>query len=316
MLASHPLLPVPCSCAAGGKLNTCYNAVDVHVEQGRGDQAALIFDSAVTGEVSHYTYAELQARVAAAAGALRALGVGVGDRVVIYMPMVAEAAVAMLACARLGAIHSVVRACVCAWGGRRRAPCVCGAARPALTPPPPHTQVFGGFASHELAVRIDDAAPKVVVSASCGLEGADRVLEYKPLLDAALDASRHQPDACLMCVEWWWRCQAVGWVWLLGPGLTPAFTRAPCPCGTAACSGRKQRQAWSQGGTWTGTRPWWRPSRRPRWPSTRRTRATSCTPAAPRACPRAWCGTRRGTWWPSSAWRGGARGLVLLVRAG
>ena len=93
----------------GALLNTCYNAVDVHVEQGRGDQPALIFDSAVTGEVASYTYAELRDRVAATAGALRALGVGHGDRVVIYMPMVAEAAVAMLACARLGAIHSVVR---------------------------------------------------------------------------------------------------------------------------------------------------------------------------------------------------------------
>jgi propionyl-CoA synthetase len=141
-------------------LNTCYNALDRHVVDGRAEQPALIYDSPVTGSKRTYTYAELLEQVAAFAGALRALGVGHGDRVVIYMPMIPEAVVAMLACARLGAVHSVV---------------------------------FGGFASRELAVRIDDAAPKVVVSASCGIEPG-RVVEYKPLLDRALELATHRPE--------------------------------------------------------------------------------------------------------------------------
>jgi propionyl-CoA synthetase len=155
----------------GGRLNTCFNALDRWVDGGdgvdevRGDQPALIHDSPVTGTVTTYTYRELRDLVARFAGALADLGVGVGDRVVIYMPMVPEAAVAMLACARLGAIHSVV---------------------------------FGGFAPHELAIRIDDARPKVVVSASCGIEGT-RVIEYKPLLDRALDlAGSSAPDHCVI----------------------------------------------------------------------------------------------------------------------
>ncbi|GGO42435.1 propionyl-CoA synthetase [Streptomyces daqingensis] len=142
-----------------GELNVCHNALDRHVEAGRGDQAALVYDSPVTGTKSVYSYRRLRDEVAAFAGALRALGVGTGDRVVIYMPMVPEAAVAMLACARLGAVHSVV---------------------------------FGGFAARELAVRIDDAEPVVVVSASCGIEGS-RVIEYKPLLDAAVGMASHNP---------------------------------------------------------------------------------------------------------------------------
>jgi len=149
---------------AGGELNTCYNAVDRHVEAGRGEQAAIIYDSPVTQTVARLTYAELQVRVATCAGALAARGVAKGDRVIIYMPMVPEALIAMLACARLGAIHSVV---------------------------------FGGFAANELATRIDDATPKAILSASCGLEGA-RVVEYKPLLDAAIDMARHKPDFCLI----------------------------------------------------------------------------------------------------------------------
>ncbi len=150
---------------AGGELNTCYNCLDRQVEAGRGDQAALIYDSPVTGGTQKtYTYAELTDEVAHVAGALKAEGVEKGDRVVIYMPMVPEAAIAMLACARLGAIHSVV---------------------------------FGGFASNELAVRIDDAKPKLVMSATCGIE-VNRVLDYIPLLDKAIALAKHKPDACMI----------------------------------------------------------------------------------------------------------------------
>jgi propionyl-CoA synthetase len=148
----------------GGVLNTCYNAVDRHVERGRGRQRALIYDSPVTGTVQAFTYSELRDRVAQLAGALRSLGVGKGDRVVIYMPAVPEAVFAMLACARLGAIHSVV---------------------------------FGGFAAKELATRIDDATPKLILSASCGIE-ASRIVQYKPLLDQAIDMASHKPRRCLV----------------------------------------------------------------------------------------------------------------------
>jgi propionyl-CoA synthetase len=149
---------------ADGVLNTCFNALDRHVRDGRGEQAALIYDSPVTGIQRTYTYRQLQAEVARFAGALRGLGVGTGDRVVIYMPMIPEAAIAMLACARIGAVHSVV---------------------------------FGGFAAHELATRIDDAAPKVLVSASCGIE-VSRIVEYKPLLDRAINLARRKPDHCVI----------------------------------------------------------------------------------------------------------------------
>ncbi|OLL75424.1 Acetyl-coenzyme A synthetase [Pseudonocardia sp. Ae168_Ps1] len=147
-----------------GELNVCHNALDRHVEAGNGDRIALVHDSPVTGTKRSYTYSDLRDEVATFAGVLRDQGVGRGDRVVIYMPMVPEAAVAMLACARLGAIHSVV---------------------------------FGGFAAKELAVRIDDAGPKVVVSASCGIEGS-RVIEYKPLLDKAIELSGRKPDATVI----------------------------------------------------------------------------------------------------------------------
>jgi propionyl-CoA synthetase len=147
-----------------GELNTCYNALDRHIEAGRGDCAALIYDSPVTGTKTTYSYVRLRHDVAQFAGALTGLGVARGDRVVIYMPTVPEAAIAMLACARIGAVHSVV---------------------------------FGGFAANELAIRIDDAIPKVVVSASCGIEGK-RIIEYKPLLDRALDQARHKPDFCVI----------------------------------------------------------------------------------------------------------------------
>jgi len=148
----------------GGALNTCYNALDVHVEQGNGARPALIYDSPVTDSERVFTYAELRDTVATFAGALRNHGVDAGDRVIIYMPMVPEAVVAMLACARLGAVHSVV---------------------------------FGGFAANELATRIDDAQPKVIVSASCGIE-VNRVIEYKPLLDEAIRLAQHKPAACLV----------------------------------------------------------------------------------------------------------------------
>ena len=147
-----------------GMLNTCYNAVDRHVEAGRGDQVAIIHDSPITGTTHKITFAELQSRVARLAGALRAQGIEKGDRVVIYMPMVPEALEAMLAVTRLGAIHSVV---------------------------------FGGFAANELAVRIDDAAPKAIIAASCGLEPG-RVVHYKPLLDDAIEIARHKPDFCVI----------------------------------------------------------------------------------------------------------------------
>src|SRR4051794_10658017 len=147
-----------------GELNVCHNALDRHVDAGHGDRTALIYDSPVTGTRRSYTYTQLRDEVAAFAGVLAGLGVGRGDRVVIYLPMVPEAAVAMLACARIGAVHSVV---------------------------------FGGFAPRELAVRIDDATPSVIVSASCGIEGK-RVIEYKPLLDRAIELAAHKPSSCVI----------------------------------------------------------------------------------------------------------------------
>ena len=147
-----------------GVTNACYNAVDIHVEQGRGDQLALIYDSPVTATKRSYTFAQLLDEVSRFAGVLAGQGVGKGDRVIIYMPMVPEALISMLACARIGAIHSVV---------------------------------FGGFASNELAVRIDDAAPKLIVSASCGVE-PNRVVAYKPLLDEAIRLANHKPSGCVI----------------------------------------------------------------------------------------------------------------------
>jgi propionyl-CoA synthetase len=148
----------------GGVLNTCYNALDGHIDRGRGKQLALIYDSPVTATVRAFTYLELRDAVARFAGALRQQGVEKGDRVIIYMPMVPEAVIAMLACARLGVIHSVV---------------------------------FGGFAPKELATRIDDARPTVMLSASCGIE-VNRVIAYKPLLDQAIDMAAHKPRRCLI----------------------------------------------------------------------------------------------------------------------
>jgi propionyl-CoA synthetase len=146
------------------QVNTCWNAVDRHVENGRAEQTAIIYDSPITHTKREISYVELRNRVAMLAGALRAKGVEKGDRVIIYMPMIPEALEAMLACARLGAVHSVV---------------------------------FGGFASNELAVRIDDAKPKAIIAASCGMEPG-RVVHYKPLLDGAIDLAEHKPDFCVI----------------------------------------------------------------------------------------------------------------------
>ncbi len=148
----------------GGELNTCYNALDYHIVNGLGDQPALIYDSPVTDTIKTYTYRQLRDETALFAGVLAAQGVTKGDRVIIYMPMIAEAAIAMLACARIGAVHSVV---------------------------------FGGFAAKELATRINDAKPKVIVSASCGIE-VKRVIEYKPLLDEAIQLADTKPEKCIV----------------------------------------------------------------------------------------------------------------------
>ena len=149
---------------AGAECNTCYNAVDRHVEEGRADQLAVIYDSPITGSKKTFTYRALQTEVAKCAGVLRKHGVGKGDPVIVYMPMVPEAVISMLACARLGAVHSVV---------------------------------FGGFAANELATRIDDCAPKVILSASCGIEPG-RIIAYKPLLDEAQEIASHKVDACVI----------------------------------------------------------------------------------------------------------------------
>ena len=148
----------------GAEVNSCYNALDVHVANGRADQPALIYDSPVTNTSQTFTYSQLRDQVAQLGGVLMNLGVEKGDRVIIYMPMVPEAVMAMLACARIGAIHSVV---------------------------------FGGFAANELATRINDAKPKVMLSASCGIE-PNRIVPYKPLLDKAIDLAEYKPETCLI----------------------------------------------------------------------------------------------------------------------
>ena len=148
----------------GGSVNSCYAALDIHCEKGHGDQVALIYDSPVTDSRKKYTYTELRDLVARCAGGLRDLGVVKGDRVLIYMPMIPEAVIAMLSCARIGAIHSVV---------------------------------FGGFAARELATRIEDARPRVIISASCGIE-VNRIISYKPLLDGAIDLCSHKPSTVVI----------------------------------------------------------------------------------------------------------------------
>jgi len=148
----------------GGLINTCYNAVDRHVENGRAEQTAIIYDSPITSQQRKITYAELLQQVSRFAGVLVKHGAKKGDRVIIYMPMIPEAAIAMLACARIGVIHSVV---------------------------------FGGFAANELATRIDDAKPDIIISTSCGIEPG-RVVEYKPLLDEAIDQEHHKVSCCIL----------------------------------------------------------------------------------------------------------------------
>ena len=145
---------------ADGEMNTAYMALDYHVDNGRAEQVALIYDSPVTGKKRSYSYRQLRDEVALCSGMLKGLGVVKGDRVIVYMPMIPQAVIAMLACARLGAVHSVV---------------------------------FGGFAAPELAIRIDDATPRVILSASCGIE-VNRCVEYKPLLDRAIELATHTPD--------------------------------------------------------------------------------------------------------------------------
>lgn len=149
---------------AGGELNTCYNAVDRHVENGKGDQVAIIYDSPVTNQIQKISYKELLDQVSKFAGGLKGLGVSKGDTVIIYMPMVPQAAVAMLSCARLGAVHSVV---------------------------------FGGFAPHELAIRIDDAKPRVIITASGALEGK-KLIEYKPMVNKAIELATYKPEKCIV----------------------------------------------------------------------------------------------------------------------
>jgi propionyl-CoA synthetase len=179
----------------GGIVNTCYNALDRHVEAGHGDRLALIYDSPVTGNtVRKYTYSELRDQVARFAGVLAAQGVTKGDRVIVYMPMVAEAAIAMLACARIGAVHSVV---------------------------------FGGFAANELAVRINDAKPKVIVSASCGIEGA-KIIDYKPLIDGAIELSQSKPEKAIILQRPQARCQ-------LKPGFDIDWEEAVASAKPADC---------------------------------------------------------------------------------
>ena len=148
----------------GAETNTCHNALDRHVTAGRGDDVALYYDSPITGAKARFTFGELLDQTARFAGVLKSLGVGKGDRVIVYMPMIPETVIAMLACARIGAIHSVV---------------------------------FGGFAANELAVRLDDCQPKAVIAASCGIEPG-RVVAYKPLLDGAIELAGHKPEHCII----------------------------------------------------------------------------------------------------------------------
>ncbi|MFD2579906.1 AMP-binding protein [Novosphingobium colocasiae] len=215
---------------ADGVLNTCHNALDRHVADGRGDQVALIYDSPATDARAEWTYAALLDEVGRVAAMLASLGVGKGDRVVIYMPMVPETAFAMLACARLGAIHSVV---------------------------------FGGFAAHELAKRIDDATPKVLLTASCGIEGK-RVIAYKPLVDEALDSAAHKVERAVV----------------LQRPQVPAAIQSPAIWTGRTCAPQPPP---------TRSRP---ASRLP--PATR---SISSTRPAPPACPRAWCAITAATRW-------------------
>src|ERR1700723_4618375 len=183
---------------AGAVVNTCYNALDRHVAGGRADQLALIHDSPLAGTVTKFTYAQLLHEVQTLAAVMQDFGVAKGDRVILYMPMVAEAVVAMLACARIGAVHSVV---------------------------------FGGFAAKELATRIEDAKPKLIFSASCGLEPG-RIVAYKPLLDEAIKLSSVKPQACIILQRPQQSCELIkgrdhDWATLRAAALN-AGKMAPC----------------------------------------------------------------------------------------
>ena len=147
-----------------GITNTCYNALDIHIDNGKGDKTALIYDSPITGIKNKFTYKELREKVSKFAGALKNQGIIKGDRIIIYMPMIPEAVIAMLACSRIGAIHSVV---------------------------------FGGFASNELANRMEDSKAKILITASCGFEPG-RTIEYKPLVDKAIEISKHKPNKTIL----------------------------------------------------------------------------------------------------------------------
>lgn len=214
--------------------NICHNALDRHVAAGRADQAALIYDSPVTGTKRTLTYGEMLKETATLAAVLEDLGVGKGDRVLVYMPMVPEAICAMLACARIGAIHSVV---------------------------------FGGFAAKELATRIEDAEPKVILAASCGIE-PNRVVPYKPLLDLAISMSAVKPESCLVLQREQGPGALVGAATSIGgpPWMPPPPRARPRPARTC-------------------------------WPPTR---CTSCTPPARPESPRASCATSAATWWRST----------------
>jgi propionyl-CoA synthetase len=189
---------------AGAECNTCHNALDRHVDGGRADQVAIVHDSAITGTVTRFTYREVKAEVEALAAVLQDQGVEKGDRVILYMPMVPEAAFAMLACARLGAVHSVV---------------------------------FGGFAARELATRINDARPKLIVTASCGLEPG-RVVAYKPLLDQAIELSSHKPSACIVLQRPQLECDLVAGRDIDYASAMDAAKRAarPVPCVSVAAT--------------------------------------------------------------------------------
>jgi propionyl-CoA synthetase len=188
----------------GAECNTCHNALDRHVERGRADQVAIVHDSAITGTVTRFTYRQVKAEVEALAAILQDQGVAKGDRVILYMPMVPEAAFAMLACARLGAVHSVV---------------------------------FGGFAARELATRINDARPKLIVTASCGLEPG-RVVAYKPLLDQAIELSAHKPSACIVLQRPQLECDLVAGRDIDYASAMDAAKRAarPVPCVSVAAT--------------------------------------------------------------------------------
>ncbi len=216
---------------AGAVVNTCYNALDRHVAGGRADQVALIHDSPLAGSITKFTYAEMLHEVKTLAAVMADFGVVKGDRVILYMPMVPEAMVAMLACARIGAVHSVV---------------------------------FGGFAAKELATRIEDAKPKLIFSASCGLEPG-RIVQYKPLLDEAIRLSSVKPQACIILQRPQQSCEL--------------DRRARSRLGGLARQGRCRRR-----NPPTACR------------CSRPIRSISSTPRAPRVSPRAWCATMAGTW--------------------